>query len=381
MQRRINVDSGRPLEAKAQYSRAIRVNELVLQSGTTAIDLDGNIIGDTAVEQTQAIFDIAKSSMDLAEGHFEDIVRIRAFIIGRDNIRPVADAITEKIADQHFALTLIPTSQLARPTQLVEIELEALDGARANVDTLVWQGECTRPMTIVRLRNRVLFSGVEITLSNIKLQLNAILSSLEQADIPRQDLCCLRIFVSDKNKVASIVEEISAQFAGIQPVVSIIVVSAFEDPQTVAMVEAEAYIDAGARKQTIGHPQHPAFAHALVVDEHIFLSNIEPLDENVAVMKPNDWGAQRDICITRLQVLLEQLGASLDDVINRRYFTRLDVEQNRGYGDGPAWFETTRPAALGCRIENHLHDGTALTLEAHAIKGAGENIEWRTLTR
>ena len=35
--RRINVASGRPLESLAHYSRALRVGDTVLQSGTTAI--------------------------------------------------------------------------------------------------------------------------------------------------------------------------------------------------------------------------------------------------------------------------------------------------------------------------------------------------------
>ena len=43
--RRINVDSGRPLEPLANYSRAMRVGDMVLQSGTTAIDKLGNVIG------------------------------------------------------------------------------------------------------------------------------------------------------------------------------------------------------------------------------------------------------------------------------------------------------------------------------------------------
>ena len=41
--RRINVASGRQLEQTAHYSRALRVDDTVLQSGTTAIDRQGNV--------------------------------------------------------------------------------------------------------------------------------------------------------------------------------------------------------------------------------------------------------------------------------------------------------------------------------------------------
>lgn len=47
--RRVNVSSGRPLEPLAHYSRALRCGDMVLQSGTTAIDPAGNIIGDNDI--------------------------------------------------------------------------------------------------------------------------------------------------------------------------------------------------------------------------------------------------------------------------------------------------------------------------------------------
>ena len=46
MSRRVNVASGRQLEQLAHYSRALRVGDTVLQSGTTAIDRQGNVRGE-----------------------------------------------------------------------------------------------------------------------------------------------------------------------------------------------------------------------------------------------------------------------------------------------------------------------------------------------
>jgi len=62
--RRINVASGRSLEKLAHYSRAVRVGDVVLQSGTTAIDRGGNVrgVGDVA-KQVETIMTIAEWSM------------------------------------------------------------------------------------------------------------------------------------------------------------------------------------------------------------------------------------------------------------------------------------------------------------------------------
>ena len=47
--KRINVSSGRPLKPLANYSRALRCGDMVLQSGTTAIDTNGDIIGENDI--------------------------------------------------------------------------------------------------------------------------------------------------------------------------------------------------------------------------------------------------------------------------------------------------------------------------------------------
>ena len=79
--RRVNVASGRPLEKLAHYSRAVRVGDMVLQSGTTAIDRQGNVrgVGDVAA-QVDAIMAIARWSMGKAGGRLEDVVRSRIYV-------------------------------------------------------------------------------------------------------------------------------------------------------------------------------------------------------------------------------------------------------------------------------------------------------------
>ena len=79
--RRINVASGRQLEKLAHYSRALRVGDMVLQSGTTAIDREGTVIGEGDIaRQVDAIMSIAEWSMDKAGGKLEDVVRSRIYV-------------------------------------------------------------------------------------------------------------------------------------------------------------------------------------------------------------------------------------------------------------------------------------------------------------
>ena len=97
--RRLNVASGRPLEARAHYSRALRVGDTVLQAGTTATDREGRVrgVGDAA-RQVEAIMAIAEASMGKAGGRLEDVVRSRIYVtdmaVGHGAISTVAPSVS-----------------------------------------------------------------------------------------------------------------------------------------------------------------------------------------------------------------------------------------------------------------------------------------------
>jgi len=130
--RRINVASGRSLEKQAHYSRAVRVRDLVLQSGTTAIDRQGSVrgVGDVA-KQVETIMTIAEWSLGKAGGKLADVVRSRIYVTDIGMADRAARTLARYLRDARPAATLVQVNRLARPEQLVEIELDAVDGAGA----------------------------------------------------------------------------------------------------------------------------------------------------------------------------------------------------------------------------------------------------------
>src|SRR2546428_4155617 len=130
--RRINVASGRSLEKLAHYSRALRVGDMALQSGTTAIDRQGSVrgVGDAA-KQVETIMAIAESSMAKAGGKLADVVRSRIYVTDIGVAADAGRALARYFRDVRPAATLVQVNRLARPEQLVEIELDAVDGAGA----------------------------------------------------------------------------------------------------------------------------------------------------------------------------------------------------------------------------------------------------------
>ena len=130
--RRVNVASGRPLEKLAHYSRAVRAGDTVLQSGTTAIDRQGEVRGEGDIaRQVDAIMAIADWSMGKAGAKREDVVRSRIYVTDAALADRAARALARYLRDARPAATLVQVNRLARPAQLIEIELDAVDGAGA----------------------------------------------------------------------------------------------------------------------------------------------------------------------------------------------------------------------------------------------------------
>ena len=93
------------------------------------------------------------------------------------------------------------------------------------------------------------------------------------------------------------------------------------------------------------------------------------------VQAPNDWAAQYDHALETVRWSLDQVGATLDDIVRRQTFTVDRAEVNRPHGQGPAYFAGSRPASMGCRITGLARPELLVEVEVLAVKGAGASIE------
>ena len=95
---RQRVSTGTEWEPKVGYSRAVRVGDRVLVSGTTATDDEGDPIapGDPGV-QTRRALQMVADAVEEAGGRRADIVRTRMYVTDADVLtqRRVTDLISE----------------------------------------------------------------------------------------------------------------------------------------------------------------------------------------------------------------------------------------------------------------------------------------------
>jgi enamine deaminase RidA (YjgF/YER057c/UK114 family) len=392
---RLNVASGRQLESLAHYSRALRVGDTVLQSGTTAIDRQGNVRGEGDVaRQVDAIMKIAEWSMSKAGGHLDDVVRSRIYVTDIAVADAAARAIARYFRNARPAATLVQVEGLARPTQLIEIELDAVDGARASAQRISSGGPLEGVYAYsraVRMGDRVFVSGSTALggggvegpgdmYRQTRATMDTIFRALAEAGGEPGDIVYTKTFLTDLARAADYTRAFVDALGDVRPVSTLLGVPALIRPELLVEIEAEAVLGAARSRRDI-YTQHMrekprGYARAVAVGDHVYVSGCTSVSSTGEDRAPGDWARQYDLAVDTIRWALEQAGASIDDVVRRRTFTVQGAKQNRPYGEGPTPFAKSHPTSLGCRISGLARPELVVEVEVNAIKGAGAGIQW-----
>ncbi|HLG01202.1 MAG TPA: RidA family protein [Acidimicrobiia bacterium] len=122
---RHRISSGSPFEATIGFSRAVRVADRVLVSGTAPIWPDGSCPDDPAVQMRRCL-EIIGTALGEAGAGLADVIRTRMFIVDGADADAIGAAHGEVFADVRPAATMVIVSGLLDPRWRVEVEAEAL---------------------------------------------------------------------------------------------------------------------------------------------------------------------------------------------------------------------------------------------------------------
>lgn len=126
MVERQNFSSGTIWEDKVGYSRTVRVGNLVFVSGTTATDDEGNVVGDTAYEQSKFILEKIERSLQAVGAEMRHVVRTNMYVADASQWEDVGRAHQEFFGNIRPVSTLVEISALVGESYLVEIAVDAV---------------------------------------------------------------------------------------------------------------------------------------------------------------------------------------------------------------------------------------------------------------
>ncbi len=121
------VNPGWPRYERYTFSPAVRKGNLLFISGLTAIDEEGNLIGEgDIVAQTRHIFGQIEEILRAVGGSLDDIVKTVDYIVTTEKYRDTADVRREVFPRGFPAATGIVVKELLRPGALIEIDAVAV---------------------------------------------------------------------------------------------------------------------------------------------------------------------------------------------------------------------------------------------------------------
>ena len=124
MAERRRAASGSPFEGPIGFSRAIRVEDRVLVSGTGPVWPDGSCDPDVFA-QAMRCFEIASAALSDVGASLRDVVRTRMYLLDAADWEAVGRAHNAYFEAVRPAATMVVVAGLLDPRWRVEVEVEA----------------------------------------------------------------------------------------------------------------------------------------------------------------------------------------------------------------------------------------------------------------
>jgi enamine deaminase RidA (YjgF/YER057c/UK114 family) len=119
---RQDISGGSPYEPIIGFSRAVRIGNSVLVSGTGPVGADG----EGAAGQTRRIFQIVEDVLKKAGTSLDNVVRTRMYLAHAEDWEAVGRVHGEFFSKSRPASTMVVVAALLNPAWRIEMEFDAV---------------------------------------------------------------------------------------------------------------------------------------------------------------------------------------------------------------------------------------------------------------
>jgi len=392
------------------FSNTVAVGDQVFISGQQTLDNSGVVLnpGDIAA-QTRNVFENMKSSLVSLNMGLEDLVRLNTYYVfdGEDKDATAFWEDMTRVRLEYFpdpgpAATAVRARGMPYEGQLIQIEGVALKGeSRSSRKRIMpagsWDWSISVPLSQGwRIGNRIFVGGqisadktgspvhvgnLDAQTRNIYDYIGRVLSDAGAsfADLTRVKIC-FKYDSKDPNTGQAFVDrimEVSKEYIkDTPPVITAFAVDLLY-PGLDLEIDAMAIIDRDAKTlsapELTGRYQPPAFSDGVLADGEIYVGGQTSLGPDNSALFPEDFLAQAKEVFHRLNNVLAQADATLDNVVKLNLFIvadDVDVE-DRFHQACQIWAEIcpdSHPAMTPVRVHELPKPGLLFQADCIAIK-------------
>jgi enamine deaminase RidA (YjgF/YER057c/UK114 family) len=124
---RLGGDPPSPYEGKYGFSRIAVVGGFVIVGGTTSVNADGVVVGQTPYDQTIEILGKVEHELSRVGASLSDVIQTRMYVTDISRSEEVGRAHGDVFGDIRPLMTMVGIEGLVDPRMLVEVETVAVD--------------------------------------------------------------------------------------------------------------------------------------------------------------------------------------------------------------------------------------------------------------
>jgi enamine deaminase RidA (YjgF/YER057c/UK114 family) len=117
-----------PFEEEIGFTRALRVGDRIVVSGTIGVETDGTVKEDAGA-QADRCYALIRQHIEQLGGRMDDVVRVRMFATDIKDADALSAAFSRALKHVRPTATLVAIAALYDPRWKVEIEAEAVIGS------------------------------------------------------------------------------------------------------------------------------------------------------------------------------------------------------------------------------------------------------------
>lgn len=406
--KRTNYASGAPMEEIDGYSRIVQTGPFVYCGGTTSVQPDGTVVceGDS-FGQVKYVLEKLLKLMEQTGASKEDVYSVKIYATPDFDSKEGYAAYSEIFREVKPLLTGITIHKLTRPTQLVEIEMNAIVGSGKGE---VWEGiTLTRtnyasgspleeklgysrmvkigPFVFVGGTTSVQPDGTVAGEGDAVVQndfiLNKEIGLLKQAGALASDIVKMKKYITKDYKTSWNVEKTTVKLETEKMVYSEAVVDKLTRPAQLVETELMAIVGCGGqsilpewgnvdfRKKTL-EVNTERYAKLVQVGPFIYGSMLHSMDEQGDVVGVGDSEMQESYVLKQFTGLLEKIGVTPQEVVKFKAYYTPDFGSCYGETETPFYeltYKPVKPLYTGVYVSCVGQPEEIFTMEMMAVAG------------